>query len=164
MVIVRSVLSGRCSGFSWCAGGALRGVGGMIGEEGGHRGADHTRPPDGGAADAEPFAMSTIAPSPAITPTPAVDLCRATTDDQPPACSRPLVTASRSRPVAGIAINELGAELAARIACRLPSSQRDQWEAVGPYAPGQPLGDGIVHFCIRLDRSARAQDRTADRR
>lgn len=49
-----------------------------------------------------------------------------------------------------LTITDLGAELATRIARRLPRSQRDPWEAVGPYAPDQPLGEGIVHFCIRI--------------
>ena len=49
-----------------------------------------------------------------------------------------------------LAINELGAEIAARIARRLPKRQRDIWEEEGPYAPGQPLGEGVVHFCVRI--------------
>jgi hypothetical protein len=49
-----------------------------------------------------------------------------------------------------LAINELGAELAKRIARKLPKKQRDIWEEDGPYAPDQPLGEGVVHFCIRI--------------
>ncbi|WP_308160012.1 winged helix DNA-binding domain-containing protein [Arthrobacter sp. ISL-5] len=49
-----------------------------------------------------------------------------------------------------LAINGLGAEIAARIARRLPKRQRDIWEEQGPYAPGQPLGEGVVHFCVRI--------------
>ncbi|MDR6555683.1 hypothetical protein J2809_000014 [Arthrobacter pascens] len=49
-----------------------------------------------------------------------------------------------------LAINELGAEIAARIARRLPKRQRDIWQEEGPYAPGQPLGEGVVHFCVRI--------------
>ncbi|MFI6900613.1 winged helix DNA-binding domain-containing protein [Nonomuraea sp. NPDC050394] len=49
-----------------------------------------------------------------------------------------------------LAINELGAELATRIAPRLPKRQRGIWEGKGPYAPDQPLGEGVVHFCIRI--------------
>ena len=49
-----------------------------------------------------------------------------------------------------LAINELGAEIAKRIARTLPKRQRDLWEAAGPYAPGQPLGEGVVHFCLRI--------------
>ncbi|MEV0728641.1 winged helix DNA-binding domain-containing protein [Polymorphospora sp. NPDC050346] len=47
-------------------------------------------------------------------------------------------------------INELGAEVAGRIAGKLPDEQRRRWEEEGPYAPGQPLGEGVVHFCIRI--------------
>lgn len=47
-------------------------------------------------------------------------------------------------------IRELGAELAARIAGRLPKRQRGLWEQQGSYAPGQPLGEGVVHFCVRI--------------
>jgi hypothetical protein len=49
-----------------------------------------------------------------------------------------------------LAIDELGAEIAARIARRLPGRQRDIWEEEGSYAPGQPLGEGVVHFCVRI--------------
>lgn len=49
-----------------------------------------------------------------------------------------------------LAINELGAEIAARIAGRLPKRQRGLWENEGPYAPGQPLGEAVVHFCVRI--------------
>ena len=49
-----------------------------------------------------------------------------------------------------LAINELGAEIARRIAHGLPKKQRDIWEDKGPYAPDQPLGEGVVHFCIRI--------------
>ena len=49
-----------------------------------------------------------------------------------------------------LAINELGAELAERIARELPKRRRDVWGEEGPYAVGQPLGEGIVHFCVRI--------------
>jgi hypothetical protein len=49
-----------------------------------------------------------------------------------------------------LAISELGAVLAARIAGRLPQRQRGIWEQQGSYAPGQPLGEGVVHFCVRI--------------
>lgn len=49
-----------------------------------------------------------------------------------------------------LAIDELGAELAQRIAGQLPKRRRDLWEAAGPYAPDQPLGEGVVHFCLRI--------------
>lgn len=48
------------------------------------------------------------------------------------------------------AIGELGAEIAERIAPGLAPSQRAVWEQEGPYAAGQPLGEGVVHFCIRI--------------
>ncbi|MFJ5699658.1 winged helix DNA-binding domain-containing protein [Arthrobacter sp. NPDC093139] len=47
-------------------------------------------------------------------------------------------------------INQLGAEISTRIARRLPKRQRDIWEEEGPYARGQPLGEGVVHFCVRI--------------
>ena len=46
-----------------------------------------------------------------------------------------------------LAIDELGLQLAARIARRLPDEQRRRWESPGPYAAGQPWGEAIVHFC-----------------
>jgi Winged helix DNA-binding domain len=49
-----------------------------------------------------------------------------------------------------LAIRELGAEIASRIAPKLPKRQRTIWEEEGPYAPDQPLGEGVVHFCIRI--------------
>lgn len=49
-----------------------------------------------------------------------------------------------------LAINELGAELAQRIAHGLPKKQRDLWNEVGPHAKGQPLGEAVVHFCLRI--------------
>lgn len=49
-----------------------------------------------------------------------------------------------------LAIDELGAELAQRIAGQLPRRRRDLWAAAGPYAPDQPLGEGVVHFCLRI--------------
>lgn len=49
-----------------------------------------------------------------------------------------------------LAVDELGAELAERIAPRLPTRQRDVWEEEGPYVVGQPLGEGVVHFCLRI--------------
>jgi DNA glycosylase AlkZ-like len=49
-----------------------------------------------------------------------------------------------------LAIDELGKRLAERIAPKLSKAQRDIWERDGPYAAGQPLGEAIVHFCIRI--------------
>jgi hypothetical protein len=49
-----------------------------------------------------------------------------------------------------LAINELGEELAERIAGKLTPAQRKTWRAPGPYAANQPLGEAVVHFCIRI--------------
>lgn len=49
-----------------------------------------------------------------------------------------------------LAIDELGAEVARRIARTLPAKQREIWDAEGPHAAGQPLGEAVVHFCLRL--------------
>lgn len=49
-----------------------------------------------------------------------------------------------------LAINPLGAELAARVAGKLPAHRRRVWQADGPFAPGQPLGEGVIHFCLRV--------------
>lgn len=49
-----------------------------------------------------------------------------------------------------LAVDELGADLAERIARKLPKKQRDIWEQEGPHAAGQPLGEAVVHFCIRI--------------
>lgn len=49
-----------------------------------------------------------------------------------------------------LAIDALGRELAERITPRLSASQRDIWKQEGPHAAGQPLGEAIVHFCIRI--------------
>lgn len=47
-------------------------------------------------------------------------------------------------------INELGYQAAERIAATLPEDDRAVWEAEGPHAAGQPLGEAVVHFCIRI--------------
>ncbi len=49
-----------------------------------------------------------------------------------------------------LAINPLGVELAERVADRLPQEKRRLWQADGPFAPGQPLGEGVIHFCLRI--------------
>ncbi|MFD6392243.1 winged helix DNA-binding domain-containing protein [Nocardia sp. NPDC060259] len=49
-----------------------------------------------------------------------------------------------------MAITELGEELAARIADTLPPAQRTHWRAAGPYGANQPLGEAVVHFCLRI--------------
>ncbi|MFC5803090.1 winged helix DNA-binding domain-containing protein [Streptomyces formicae] len=49
-----------------------------------------------------------------------------------------------------LAINELGEELAERIAGRLSPSRLKTWQAKGPYGANQPLGEAVVHFCVRM--------------
>ncbi len=49
-----------------------------------------------------------------------------------------------------LTINDLGADVADRVAARLTAAQRSVWESPGAYAPGQPLGEGVVHFCVRI--------------
>lgn len=49
-----------------------------------------------------------------------------------------------------LAVDELGVEVATRVARSLAPRQRGVWESEGPYAAGQPLGEGIVHFCLRV--------------
>lgn len=49
-----------------------------------------------------------------------------------------------------LTITDLGAEVAERLAPSLTTAQRKVWESEGPYAKGQNLGAGVVHFCIRL--------------
>lgn len=49
-----------------------------------------------------------------------------------------------------LAIDELGAEVAERIAPELTAQQRGVWREEGPYAKGQPIGEAVVHFCVRL--------------
>ncbi|MEZ5184937.1 MAG: winged helix DNA-binding domain-containing protein [Candidatus Nanopelagicales bacterium] len=49
-----------------------------------------------------------------------------------------------------LALDQLGVELAERIAPNLSRGQRDMWEQEGPHAAGQPVGEAIVHFCIRI--------------
>lgn len=49
-----------------------------------------------------------------------------------------------------LAIDELGSEVAARIAPQLRARQRVVWNEEGPYAEGQPIGEAVVHFCLRL--------------
>ena len=49
-----------------------------------------------------------------------------------------------------LAIDELGAALAPRLASNLTESQRYVWNSLGPYASGQPVGEAVVHFCVRV--------------
>ncbi|NYI75984.1 winged helix DNA-binding domain-containing protein [Nocardioides panzhihuensis] len=49
-----------------------------------------------------------------------------------------------------LAIDELGAEVAERVEPELTAQQRRVWNEEGPYAKGQPIGEAVVHFCVRL--------------
>jgi hypothetical protein len=49
-----------------------------------------------------------------------------------------------------LAIDELGAEVAPGLARSLTKSQRSVWNSLGPYASGQPVGEAVVHFCVRV--------------
>ncbi|GAA1551925.1 DNA glycosylase AlkZ-like family protein [Brevibacterium picturae] len=49
-----------------------------------------------------------------------------------------------------LTVNDLGTDIAEQIAHELPKSKRADWESEGPYAKGQPLGEGVVHFCLRI--------------
>lgn len=49
-----------------------------------------------------------------------------------------------------LAIDELGAEVAELVAPRLTDPQREVWLEEGPYAAGQPIGEAVVHFCVRV--------------
>jgi hypothetical protein len=49
-----------------------------------------------------------------------------------------------------LAINELGEELAERVAGKLSPAQRKTWRAKGPYGANLPFGEAVVHFCLRL--------------
>lgn len=65
------------------------------------------------------------------------------------------VTATRAEIVTVLSgrhlpIGALGAEISARIAATLAPRQRERWRAEGPYAEGQPLGEAVVHFCVRI--------------
>lgn len=47
-------------------------------------------------------------------------------------------------------VGALGEALAPLVGSHLMQSQRAVWEAEGPYAAGQPAGEGVVHFCLRV--------------
>ena len=49
-----------------------------------------------------------------------------------------------------LAIDDLGAELADEISPRLSAERLALWQAEGPYAPGQPLGQGVTRLCLRI--------------
>lgn len=47
-------------------------------------------------------------------------------------------------------VNELGKVVAPRTSERLSDAAQRTWLAEGPYAAGQPLGEDVVHFVLRL--------------
>ncbi|MFE6735941.1 winged helix DNA-binding domain-containing protein [Microbacterium sp. NPDC057650] len=49
-----------------------------------------------------------------------------------------------------LAIDELGAALAQRTASDLTPAQKEVWERGGPHAAGQPVGEAVAHFCLRI--------------
>lgn len=49
-----------------------------------------------------------------------------------------------------LAITDLGEEVARQVTPALPAHLRIRWEEEGPYAQGQPLGEAVVHFCLRI--------------
>ncbi|PTR31893.1 winged helix DNA-binding protein [Rhodococcus sp. OK519] len=49
-----------------------------------------------------------------------------------------------------LAIDELGRELAERIGLTMPIARREIWSAPGPYGARVPLGEAVVHFCLRI--------------
>lgn len=63
-----------------------------------------------------------------------------------------LVEAPLRRVLAGrrLTVDELGTALAAEVAPVLTAGQQDVWWQPGPWSPGQPVGEGVVHFCLRV--------------
>lgn len=49
-----------------------------------------------------------------------------------------------------LTVTELGEEIAPRIAGKLSDTARDVWESEGPHAAGQPVGEAVVHFVLRI--------------
>ncbi|BDH59559.1 DNA glycosylase AlkZ-like family protein [Tsukamurella sp. PLM1] len=49
-----------------------------------------------------------------------------------------------------LAIDALGAEVARAVEPDLSAAQRTVWRSEGPHAPGQPIGEAVVHFCVRI--------------
>lgn len=47
-------------------------------------------------------------------------------------------------------VGELGRALADRVETSLTKAQRQTWRSEGPYAKGQSLGEGVVHFGLRI--------------
>lgn len=49
-----------------------------------------------------------------------------------------------------LAIGELGRRLADRVAGELTAAQLAIWREPGQYAANQPLGEAVLHFCLRI--------------
>lgn len=49
-----------------------------------------------------------------------------------------------------LTVTELGGEIAPRVAGHLPEAARDVWDSEGPHAAGQPVGEAVVHFVLRI--------------
>jgi hypothetical protein len=49
-----------------------------------------------------------------------------------------------------LTVTELGEEIAPLIAGHLPDAARGVWESEGPHAAGQPVGEAVVHFVLRI--------------
>lgn len=66
--------------------------------------------------------------------------------------ARELVSAQLPEVLAGrrLAIDELGRELAAAVEPSLGTEARRVWRSEGPHAAGQPVGEAVVHFLLRL--------------
>ncbi|CAM3987697.1 DNA glycosylase AlkZ-like family protein [Corynebacterium frankenforstense] len=66
--------------------------------------------------------------------------------------ARELVSAQLPEVLAGrrVAIDELGRELAAAVEPSLGASAVRVWRSEGPHAAGQPVGEAVVHFLLRL--------------
>lgn len=47
-------------------------------------------------------------------------------------------------------IDDLGRDIAGRLARTLSPARRADWRAPGPYGANQPLGEAVVHFCVRI--------------
>lgn len=47
-------------------------------------------------------------------------------------------------------VHELGRELAPRLEAGLSAGQLRHWRSEGPHAAGQPIGEAVVHFLLRL--------------
>ncbi|MDN6438213.1 winged helix DNA-binding domain-containing protein [Corynebacterium nuruki] len=49
-----------------------------------------------------------------------------------------------------LTVTELGEEIAPGIAGHLPEDARGVWDSEGPHAAGQPVGEAVVHFVLRI--------------